>query len=74
MEINMNETIEHIVMQRYKDIHRNRQFAFMEVERLQEDLARAIKGLKNIDTVLDAIQVEMMPPIPKMGTMMPGIM
>lgn len=70
----MNETINYIIMQRYAQIQRNRQAAFMEVERLQEDLSRALRELKNINTVLDAIHSEMMPAIPKLGTMMPGTM
>lgn len=68
----MNETITHIIMQRYGQIYRNRQSAFTEVERIQEDLARAIAELKNCDSVLDAIRVEMMPELPKLGSLMPG--
>ena len=68
----MNETITHIVMQRYAQILANRARLFNTVENLQAELTVAIAELKGVDNVLGAVYKEMMPPIPHPGTMTPG--
>lgn len=68
----MNQTIEHIVMQKYAYIKSSRVRAMEDVEHLYEQLGTAIKGLKAVDDVLDAFYAELMPKIPGQGTMLPG--
>ena len=73
MENDMNETITHIIMQKYISMQYARNAAFRNIVLLQEELSRAIKDLENQDNLLEAVRAEMLPQLPKLGSVFPGV-
>ena len=69
----MNETITHIIMQKYISMQYARNAAFRNIVLLQEELSRAIKDLENQDNLLEAVRAEMLPQLPKLGSVFPGV-